>query len=88
MAEAIRHAIALKLASVNLGPGADVAKLRWDPRAVAYGEAVQVGRSVNAHVSRVLHEHPRSSAGSGLSRARIQRRGQLIWTAGAGPGSP
>lgn len=88
MAEAIRHAIALKLASVNLGPGADVAKLRWDPRAVAYGEAVQVGRSVNAHVSRVLHEHPRSSAGSGLSRARMQRRGQLIWTAGAGPGSP
>lgn len=44
LAEAIRWAIARQLLTVGLSTGEDVSKTRWNPQAVTYRSAIQLGR--------------------------------------------
>ncbi|MGH7434250.1 MAG: GNAT family N-acetyltransferase, partial [Polyangiaceae bacterium] len=57
VAEAMRYAIDLGLAAVNLSPGTDVSKTRWGPRTVLYPEAIQTNRSVRSRVTCAAYHH-------------------------------
>jgi CelD/BcsL family acetyltransferase involved in cellulose biosynthesis len=51
VAEAIKHAIDLGLATVNLSPGTDVSKTRWGARVVPVEGAVQLRPTWRSHIA-------------------------------------
>ena len=60
--EAIKHAIAAGLATVNLTPGTDVSKTRWSPRELELPQAVQVYPSQLSRWAWNLYQQARSPA--------------------------
>lgn len=66
MVEAIKHAIASGLTSVNLSPGTDVSKTRWAPRALLFQRAAQVFPSVIGELAWETYRRARANDEAGL----------------------
>lgn len=76
--EAIKHAIASGLTTVNLSPGTDVSKTRWAPRVVQYPQAAEVFPSLIARVAWGTYKRARANdvagVGSPVGLARLIKR--------------
>jgi CelD/BcsL family acetyltransferase involved in cellulose biosynthesis len=74
--EAIKHAIASGLSSVNLSVGTDESKIRWAPRSVAFAQAVQISPSYFAQAAWETYRRARASPAAVPLFARFAQR---VW---------
>jgi CelD/BcsL family acetyltransferase involved in cellulose biosynthesis len=79
VAEAIKYAIAQRLKTVNLSPGNDVSKTRWNPREVAHQAAYEPNGRLRSRLA--SHVYLKAKTGEGLQGWLLQRLmpGRRTW---------
>jgi CelD/BcsL family acetyltransferase involved in cellulose biosynthesis len=71
VAESIKHAIDLRLKTVNLSPGNDISKTRWGPREIPSQTAYEYGGRLSSRL--VSHAYVKARSGQGLQGWLLKR---------------
>ena len=70
LVEIIKHAIAQGYSTVNMSPGKDISKSRWDPREIRFAQATQLSVSLRSRLAWTMYRHAKSG---GFPRAALER---------------